>query len=388
MNNYKKKEYEVAYNTHKFDYYLLLAIIILTIIGLLFVSSSSSYLANLNYNKSNYFFYKQLKFVVFGGFTALIIGMRIDFYYLKKMIRPSMFVVMFLLLLTHFPSLGGITSNGASGWYKVPIINFIFQPSEIAKIIFILYISNILSNDKYTKLGNIDKFITAIPLICAGFIIVFQPDMGSTFVITLSIVSIYLAFGIKIFRPIPIFIFIASLLLFSFIISNNPYMMDRVFGFTNPWIDPKRKGYQLIQSLYAIGSGGLTGRGYGESIQKRFYLPEAHTDFIFSIMCEEEGFLFSFLFMVTIFFIAYRGYSIAINSKDSFLKLLATGITTLITWQSLTNIGVAIGLLPTTGLTLPFISYGGTAIIIEFFCIGLLLNISMYTTNKWYSLKT
>jgi cell division protein FtsW len=221
-----------------------------------------------------------------------------------------------------------------------------------------------------------------IPLICTIGIVLFQPDMGNTFVIFSSIFAIYLVSEKNMFK---IFLILTPVLpIIILIISKYSYMSNRIEGFLNPWKDPLGKGYQLIQSLYAIGSGGITGRGLGESIQKRFYLPESHTDFIFSVICEEGGFVLSSIILFLIFLLANRGYNIALNSKDLFLKLMATGITTLIVVQSITNICVATGLLPTTGITLPFISYGGTSIIVEFFCIGLLLNASMYTTNKWY----
>jgi len=381
MNSYKEKKYEVIYSTHKFDYLLLFVVIILSIIGLVAVSSSSAYISNLYYKKSTYFFEKQIIYTIIG-ILAMIVGMRIEFYQLKKLIKFSMLVVMILLVFTYFPFLGGVTVNGANGWYKIPLINFTFQPSEIAKIVLIIYVSNILSNQNYYKLNIIGKFITMIPLICTIGIVLFQPDMGNTFVIFSSIFAIYLVSEKNIFK---IFLILTPVLpIIILIISKYSYMSNRIEGFLNPWKDPLGKGYQLIQSLYAIGSGGITGRGLGESIQKRFYLPESHTDFIFSVICEEGGFVLSSIILFLIFLLANRGYNIALNSKDLFLKLMATGITTLIVVQSITNICVATGLLPTTGITLPFISYGGTSIIVEFFCIGLLLNASMYTTNKWY----
>jgi cell division protein FtsW len=360
-----------------------MVVIFLSIIGLVAVSSSSAYIADLHYKRSTYFFEKQLIYTIIG-ILAMIVGMRIEFYQLKKLIKMSMSIVMILLLLTYFPVLGGITVNGANGWYKIPVINFTFQPSEIAKIVLIIYVSNILSNEKYYTLNIPNKILTMLPIICTLGIIVFQPDMGNTFVIFSSIFVIYMVSEKRFFRLFLILTAISPII--YIIISKYSYMSKRIEGFLDPWSDPLGKGYQLIQSLYAIGSGGITGRGFGESIQKRFYLPESHTDFIFSVICEEGGLIWSSIILILIFMLAHRGYNIAINSKDLFLKFMATGITTLIVIQSITNICVATGLLPTTGITLPFISYGGTAIIIEFFCIGLLLNISMYTTNKWYVL--
>ena len=348
------------------------------------VFSASAYVAELSYHTSTYFFKKQLIYAIIG-LGGMYAGMRIDFYQLRSFLKPMMYVVTFFSVATYIPFLGGTVVNGANGWVRIPVINFGFQPSEIAKIVLILFAANLLSNPQYKKLKFFEKMITLLPIAGVVGIIVFQPDIGNTSIISMALFSIYFAAGLNIPRILGV-VGILGISAIALILSN-PYQMARITGFLNPWNDPQGKGFQLIQSLMAIGSGGFSGKGLGQSMQKLFYLPESHTDFIFSIFCEESGLVGALFFLLLIFLLAQRGYSIAVRSRDLFVKLLATGITTLTCGQALMNIGVATGVLPTTGITLPFISYGGTSLIVTLFCMGLLLNASMYTINSWEVLE-
>lgn len=374
------KVYQVNRISQKFDYLLLILIIAMVLLGLFTVFSASAYVSEIIHKKSTYFFQKQLIYAILG-FIALFIGMRVDFYQLRRMLKPAMLAVTLMLVATYIPALGGTVVNGANGWIRIPVINFGFQPSELAKVLLVVFASNILSSPEYKKLKIMQRMFTLIPILAMTGIVIFQPDIGNTSIITMSVFSVYFAAGLNMMR-----IAFAGLLggigLTGLILSN-PYQMARITGFMDPWQDPQGKGFQLIQSLMAIGSGGISGKGLGQSVQKLFYLPESHTDFIFSVFCEESGLIGAVLFLFLLFLIAQRGFSIAVRSKDNFIKFTSTGITTMICGQAVMNISVATGMLPTTGITLPFISYGGTSLIVTLFCMGLLLNASKYSVNNW-----
>lgn len=387
MKNEEKylKDMSKVYSIYKpiksYDYILFFITIALLLIGLFWVFSSSEYFAVSVHNRSTYFFEKQLVFALIGLF-AMFIGMHIDFHHLKLLTRPMMYLVVILLFATYVPAFGGITVNGANSWLELPIIHFRFQPSELAKIALILFVANVLANPEYKSFDLFDRTIVTMPIIGTIGIIVFQPDMGNTAVISMAIFTIYFVSGLSINKIFGAIIVLGAGAL-AMIISN-PYQMDRVTNFINPWSDPSGKGFQLIQSLIAIGSGGISGTGLGQSVQKLFYLPESHTDFIFAVFCEETGFFGAVCFLILMIWLAKRGYGVALKSKDLFIKYLATGITSLIFGQAVMNIGVVIGILPTTGITLPFVSYGGTSLVITLFCMGLLINASKYTTiSNW-----
>ena len=374
------KVYEVNRVSQKFDYLLLILIIAMVTLGLFTVFSASAYVSEIIYKKSTFFFQKQLIYAILG-FIGMYIGMRIDFYQLRRLLKPAMYTVTILLMATYIPALGGTVVNGASGWIRIPVINFGFQPSEIAKVLLVIFAANMLSNPYYKKLNFTERLITLLPILAMTGIVIFQPDIGNTSIISMSVFSVYFAAGLNTIRII--FAGAVGMTALTGLVLSNPYQLARITGFMDPWQDPQGKGFQLIQSLMAIGSGGISGKGLGQSIQKLFYLPESHTDFIFSVFCEESGLIGALLFLFLLFLISQRGYSIALRSKDNFIKFTATGITTMICGQAIMNIGVATGILPTTGITLPFISYGGTSLIVTLFCMGLLLNASKYSVNNW-----
>jgi cell division protein FtsW len=370
--------YEITTPGKKFDFLLLILIVTFVLLGLFTVLSASIYIAG------PYFFKRQL-FYALIGFVAMFAGMRMDFYQLRTLLKPAMYIITFFMVATYIPFLGGTTVNGANGWVRIPVISFGFQPSELAKIILVIFAANLLANPEYRLLKFFEKIITVMPILGIIGIIVFQPDIGNTSIISLGVFAVYFAAGLNIARIVAVIIFLGTSVIM--LILSNPYQMARITGFMNPWQDPQGKGFQLIQSLIAIGSGGISGKGLGQSMQKLYYLPESHTDFIFSVFSEESGLIGSIFLLFLIFMLAQRGFSIAVRSKDLFVKLLTTGITTLICGQALMNIAVATGVLPTTGITLPFISYGGTSLIVNLFCMGLLLNASMYTEDNWEVLE-
>ncbi len=358
---------------YKYDKSLFLLIMAFISLGLFTLLSTTLY------TSGTFYFYKQIN-NIFVGLVAMFIAMRIDFYSLRKRLKPAMNILTFLLFATYVPFLGGTTVNGASGWLRIPIINFGFQPAEIAKIILVIFTANLLSNPEYEKLKLIEKIITLFPTAGILGLIVFQPDIGNASVIVLSVFSIYFIAGLSILK---IFSVISILITaFSYLVLYNPYQFTRLTICFDPWQDEKGYGYQLVQSLLAIGSGGLTGKGLGNSIQKLYYLPEKHTDFIFSVYSEETGLIGGLFMLLLILLLARSGFKIAINVYEPFIKLLSVGITVMICGQALINMGVVTCLFPTTGITLPFISYGGTSMIISLFSMGLLLNASRYTMKK------
>lgn len=376
------KIYDIIFSNKKYDYFLITLVITLVLLGLFTIFSASAYVSEITQKDSFFYLKKQLAFSIFG-LVSMFIAMTIDFYHVRKYIKFAMIATAITLTMTYFSMLGGTVVNGASGWIRFGGIGF--QPSEGAKIVLICFTANLLANSLYQKLSIKDKLITFIPIASIIGIVVFEPDIGNASVISLAVFSIYFAAGLPI-KYITSTIALGGAGL-TFLIFNNPYQMARITGFLDPWADPQGKGFQLIQSLIAIGSGGFTGKGIGQSMQKLFYLPESHTDFIFAVFCEETGLIGSLTFLFIIFLVAKRGFMIAKKNKDPFIKLMSTGITTTICGQALMNIGVATGSLPTTGITLPFISYGGSSLVLNMFCMGLLINASRYTSNQWEVLE-
>ncbi len=302
----------------------------------------------------------------------MIVFSKIDYNIYKKYANTFLGICFLLLILVLIPGIGSIR-NGSRSWFG--LLGFGFQPSELAKISLIIFTSKYLSNnDKYKR--NTFKFIIPIILIILLFfeIILLEPDFGSGMVIVCSLIGIIFISGcdISIFIKIGVLGVIGIIIL----ILIAPYRLDRITSFINPWLDPLGSGFQMIQSMYAIGPGGLLGFGFLNSRQKHFYLPEPQTDFIFSIITEEFGF-FGALIIISLF--AYLYYNIikcAINTKDLFGKYLTFGLVFLLIFQTLLNLCVVVGLVPITGVTLPFISYGGSSLLVSMISIGIILNIS------------
>lgn len=281
--------------------------------------------------------------------------------------------------MVYFPGIGR-TAGGASRWVRFGF--FSFQPSEIAKFALILYIAESLTR-KQTK--DIETFVRGVlpPLIImfVMFLLILNEPDFSTSIIILGISFIMLFIGGT--RVIQLYaLIVAAIPLGILILSREEYRKSRLLSFLNPWKDPLDSGFHIIQSLLALGSGGIFGIGLAESKQKYFYLPDQHTDFIFSIIGEELGFIGTVVIIVLFIILLWRGFRIALDTSDPFGTLLAAGITSMIVFQSIINIGVVTKMVPTTGITLPFISYGGTSLIINMFCVGILLNISRYKTIK------
>lgn len=356
-----------------FDFYLFTAIIILVLFGAIMIYSASSIWANYKFEDSFYYVKRQMIFIVLGIFL-MITTSKIDYniYYDKS--NKILGICIILLILVLIPGIGSVR-NGSRSWFGIGSLGI--QPSEAAKLGMIIFTSKYLTNSsKFLKSYKYGVFPILGVLFLLFGLIMLQPDLGTGMILVVSIISLLFIAGVnmKFFIGGGILGLIGVIIL----IVIAPYRMDRITSFINPWNDPLGTGFQIIQSLYAIGPGGLLGRGYLNSIQKQFYLPEPQTDFIFSIIAEEFG-IVGTIFVVFMFsFIIYRGIRIALKTKDSFAKYLAFGMSFQLAFQALMNLMVVIGMIPVTGVTLPFLSYGGSSLLITLASMGIILNISRY----------
>ena len=321
-------------------------------------------------NRYHYLVY-QLIFMLFSVFiTYLIYHLNLD--YIKRNINKFLFLIIVFLILVVIPGIG-VVRNGSRSWFRLG--PFSLQPSEFSKIVLVLFTSKYL--EKYhRKINSIKSYL--IPILLVLFLIIFlvmlEPDFGSSVVVILTICSLIFISGIN--SKIIVTTILTGLLLFSLIIISAPYRLLRIISFINPWSDPLGSGYQIIQSLYAIGPAGLYGHGVFKSIQKHFYLPEPHTDFIFAIFIEEFGFIFSVIVLFIFFIFFYNVYKLSIKQKNMFNKFMLFGILSSLTIQTLINLSVVVGLVPVTGVTLPFFSYGGSSLISTGISLGLILNVT------------
>ena len=357
----------------KIDYPLFITVILLATFGIIMIYSASNIWALYKFNDAFKFVKHQGLFFIIGLFLLVFIS-RVKYtkYYEKANI--ILFTVLILLILVIIPGIGTVR-NGSRSWFGIG--SFGLQPSEAAKIALIIFTSKYLVNNE-RNLKDIKKGL--LPILGVIFLvfglIMLQPDFGTGVIIVISTIGLLFIGGVnfKFFIRLGILGVIGVVVL----ILMTPYRLERILSFLNPWSDPLGSGFQIIQSLYAIGPGGLFGYGFLNSRQKHFYLPEPQTDFIFSIISEEFGFM-GVLIVTSLFLIVIvRGFKIARKSDELFGKYLAFGITFQIAFQAILNLMVVVGLIPVTGVTLPFLSYGGSSLLITLCSIGILLNISRY----------
>ncbi len=361
----------------KGDKWLFLAVVLIAAFGIVMIYSASSIWAEYKFNDPFKFVKAQSAFFLIGIVLMLILRkINPKIYYDKA--NLILFGCFLLLVLVLIPGLGQVR-NGSRSWFGIG--GFGIQPSEFAKIGLTIYVSKYLANNQ-KLMTDVKKGVFPILLVIGVFflLIMLEPDFGTAMVIVLSLVSILFISGVKLSFFIKIGV--VGLLGIVGLIIMAPYRMLRIISFLNPWVDPLGSGYQIIQSLYAIGPGGLLGQGFLQSRQKQFYLPEPQTDFIFSIISEEFGFLG--ILIVTFFFgfIFYRIVKIALRSDNLFQKYLAFGLGFGIIIQAVLNICVVIGLIPVTGVTLPFFSYGGSSLLVSMINIGIILSISNHNTKN------
>lgn len=358
--------------TH-FDLWLLILTIILVTIGVTMVYSSSAVLANERYGDSYYYLKRMLVFAGIG-FALMVAALRIPYRAYCKLAYPILLGSLGLCALVFVPGIGR-TIGGATRWVHIgPIV---FQPSELAKVAMVLFLAYLLQK-KAEKIRSFGVGLVphlVIMAVVAGAILA-QRDFGSAVMIAIVTWLMLFAAGARLSY---LFGMAAAVLpLAYFFLSGEGYKKRRILAFMNPWSDQYGAGFQIIQSFVAFNEGGWLGKGLGEGQQKLFYLPEAHTDFIFSVLGEEMG-LIGVIVVITLFALfCYRGLKIALGAPDLYGRYVAMGATLLICLSAVFNIGVVMGLLPTKGMTLPFISYGGSSLVVSLIIVGILLNVSSY----------
>jgi len=355
----------------KIHIYLFIAVLILVLFGLVMIYSSSYIWAEYKFDDAFKYVKQQGLFVIIGTFLMYFMS-RIDYRLYQKKAWTIFIICIVLLVLVLIPGIGSVR-NGSRSWFGIG--SFGIQPSEFAKLSLIMLTSKYLTNsNRFIK--DIRKGV--IPILLVLFfvfgLIMLQPDFGTGMIIVVSIIAMLYIAGVnmKFFIGLGLIGVVGIVIL----IAIAPYRMDRITSFLNPWNDPLGTGFQIIQSLYAIGPGGLLGMGFLNSRQKHFYLPEPQTDFIFSIISEEFGILGIIIVASLFVFILYCGIKISLQCKDSFGKYLAFGMIFQILIQAIMNLMVVIGLIPVTGVTLPFLSYGGSSLLVSMASMGIILNIS------------
>src|SRR5438477_3670840 len=352
------------------DRLLFIVTLLLVFVGLVMVFSASAVMAKERYHSGYFFLFRQLGWAV-AGFAAMLAGMRIDYKWLK---HPA--VVFSLLGVTTVMLISVFFLDRAHNTHRwIHFGGFSFQPSELAKPVLILFLAFFLENRTRSMDDWRNTLLPAVlPTLIFIGLIVFQPDLGTAIACAAITVCILFVAGLNV--KYLAYAFAGSLLPLYFLFFHVAYRRDRILAFLNPYSDPQGRGFHIIQSLIAVSTGGLTGVGLMEGKEKLFYLPEPHTDFIFSVLGEELG-LVGCLAVVLLFAIfLWRGVRTALRTQDMFGRFLAVGITSMVVVQAFINISVVLGLLPTKGIPLPLISYGGSSIFITLACIGVLLNIT------------
>lgn len=344
---------------------------ILICLGVIMIYSSSGVYAAENLGDRTYFLKRHLIFLTLGT-MVMFLTMAIDYRILQKHSKLLMLTAFFLLVLVLIPGIGS-TSYGARRWFKLGPISF--QPSEFTKIAIMVYAADFLSRKQLKITNFVEGFLPLLIIMGSTCLLILkQPDLGSAVLIAAIIFILLFVAGTKIVYLIGLVV--AALPALVYLVASEPYRMRRIVAFIDPWQDSQGVGFQLSQSQIALGSGGIFGVGLGQSMQKLFYLPAAHTDFILSIIGEELG-LVGTIFTVLLFAVfIWQGARIAKRTNNPFGYYLALGIVSSIGLQAVVNIGVIIGAFPTKGLPLPFIIYGGSALIFNMIAVGLLLNIS------------
>lgn len=374
------------------DWKLLIPYLILLGTGILMVYSSSSYFAMSQFNNSEHFLIRQFIFSILS-ILVILIGSTVTkgLYTSKRIIRISLFVIMGMLL---YVLIKGIAVNGASAWIDLGL--FSVQPSELLKIMMVLYLATFLSNneDRFaciqrSKNTNVFKEILKVgkkPIIVIAiflFLVLIQPDMGGVIIIGAICVTMLLMSGLPFWMGLSAIV-AALAFYFAFIglvkwqggLPLVPaYMMNRFTAFLDPFEDVRNSSFQLVNSFYALARGGVFGVGIGESVQKTGYLPESYTDFIIPIMAEELGLIRVLAVLATFFYMIFRMYRISLSIKDSFGQLVCIGMSTLFLVQGTINVGGAVGILPLTGVTFPFVSYGGSSLIVSSVALAIVNNI-------------
>jgi cell division protein FtsW len=363
-------------HTAAYDVQLLFPVLFLVGIGVVMVYSASSALALKKFG-SDYFFLKKHALFAFAGVIILVISRHFPYRYYRPLAYPLLGLSLALLAVIQFTDLG-LSAGGSTRWMRLG--SFSFQPSEFARVALVIYLAYSLEK-KADRIKNFSiGFVPHVLVLGLFMILIFiQPDFGS--VVILGALAWFLLFigGVRMSQLLAAMLVILPVAYLLLI--NAEYRANRILGFLNPWEYSTDEGYQIVHSLMAFGTGGFWGTGIGKGYQKLFYLPEPHTDFIFSVIGEELGLLGVLIIIALYAWIIIRGISIARNASDLFAAYLAAGLTIAMGLQIVVNMGVTLGLLPTKGLTLPLLSYGGTSLLLNMASIGILMNISASKTK-------
>ena len=359
-------------------FWLLLVVVLgIAILGLIMILSASSHTALETRGSTWFWFHRQL--IWFGaGLAALFLGMRVHYHTLKKIAKPLLLVSALLMVLVLVPQLG-ITSNGATRWLGIGSISI--QPVELVKLSLIIYFAQLLDfrrdRVKDPKMGMYPVFV-----VLAFFLVLLllQPDLGSSIVLGVVSIAILYAAGAAI---LPLSLWTGGAMVSVLLLSlQASYRRRRLLAFLDPWDDPLNTGYQTIQSLVAVASGGVWGRGLGAGRAKWGYLPYAHTDFIFSVIAEELGLVGAGLLLAAFATLSIGGILVAIRAPDMYGTILSTGIIVWIMSQTFLNIGAAVGSLPITGVPLPLVSFGGSSLVVTMAAVGILLNVARHSKPR------
>ncbi len=372
---------KLTHNRPTIEITLLACIILLIGIGYGFLYSASKPIAEKYHDNAYYYLIKQGIYLLLGV-IAFFMGLFIDNDFYKRHIKSIVLGTIILLIITLIPGIGREV-NGARRWIVINLFfdKFQFQPSELAKLSIIFYLSSVMSNkEEYIK-----DFYKGVlpPLIFVSFIsflVLMGNDFSTTFLFLLVCLIVFFLSGARILTLIMLSMIgtVSTVLMIIFA----PYRTRRIFAFMNPWEDPLGSGWHYIQSMKCFALGKWFGRGIGESIQKNSNLPEAHTDYIFAIIGEEGGVFISLIIIVLYAIFVIVGFNIARRAVDKYSYILASGITVFIFIQAMMNIGVVLGVLPATGITLPFVSSGGTSLVVYLYAVGILMNVSVRSKRE------
>lgn len=365
-----------------YDRWLILTILCLLIIGLMMVASSSVMVSTKYYHQPFHFLIRQIAYLSVGMIVAVVL-MRVDSSFWERVSVPLLMACFLMLILVLIPGIGRLV-NGSRRWLSIGPIGV--QVSELAKLVMILYIAGYLVRQQKTMNQTVLGFIKPMVILSlVASLLLAEPDFGATVVITGTVMAMLFLTGVKIRYYVGLVIAVAASLIVLAV--SSPYRLARLTAFLNPWADQFNSGYQLTQSLIAFGRGGWFGTGLGDGVQKLFYLPEAHTDFVFAVLAEELGLVGVVLVLMLYSILVIRGLMIgfmAYSQGRLFAAYTAYGLTFWLGLQAAINMGVNSGILPTKGLTLPFISYGGASMVVNCMVVALLLRIDY--ESRWQSL--
>lgn len=361
----------------RYDTTLLLVTVFLVMFGIIMVFSASSAISFKEAGNQYGYFTRHLIFAILG-FVLMFTMMRIDYHLIRNFVYPLLLGSILLLVLVLIPGVGR-SINGARRW--IAFMGLSFQPAELAKLAMVVYLAySLTKKDDMIKTLRVGFIPHMIVLTIIAFLIASQPDLGAS--ITVGVIAFIMLFiaGTRISYILASILAAIPIIYYSII--NVEYRLKRIMVYLDPWEDPLDSGYHIIQSFLALGSGGVFGTGLGEGTQKLFYLPYAYSDFIFAIIGEELGFVGALIIILAFVVFAVRGMRTARRAPDLFGTYLAVGITSLIIIGVIFNIGVVTGLFPTKGMTLPFISYGGSSLVTTMTAAGILLNVSSQGGGK------